>query len=41
MSYLPGKEGITSEEIKIRVADRYEIEVMRIILGVQEKSEVA
>jgi hypothetical protein len=41
MSYVPAKEGITSEEVKLRVADRYEIEVMRLIEGVQGKSEVA
>ncbi len=40
MSYVPAKEGIISEEVKLRVADRYEIEVMRIIEGVQGKVEV-
>ena len=41
MSYVPAKEGITSEEVKLRVADRYEIEVLRVIEGVLGKSEVS
>jgi hypothetical protein len=41
MSYVPAKEGNTSGEVKLRVADRYEIEVLRVIEGVLGKSEVS